>query len=98
MYVLLCEETLLCEGFIVVIVSIDSSSWDLFQHSLGERQDDILDGWKEMLRPKENTKQPKNDVSQLLQRPAFTETHADSGHTLMQPCLPAVPLDSEMKI
>lgn len=81
MYVLLCEETLLCKGFIV-IVSIHSFSWDLFQHSLGERHDDILDGWKQLLRPKENANQPKNDVSQLLQRPAFTETHTDSGeHT-----------------
>lgn len=80
MHVLLCEE-LLCKGFIAVIVSIDSSSWDLFQHSLGERQDDILGGWKELLRPKENANQPKNDVSQLLQRRACTETHADSGGT-----------------
>lgn len=79
MYILLCEETLLYKGFIVVIVSIHSSSWDLFQRSLGERQDDILDGWKELLRPKENANQPQNDVSQLLQRPAFTETHTDSG-------------------
>lgn len=79
LYVLFWEEALLCKGFIAVIVSIDSSSWDLFQHSLGERQDDILDGWKDLLRPKENANQPKNDVSQPLQRPEFTETHPDSG-------------------
>lgn len=90
-----------------MIVSIHSSSWDLFQHSLGERQDDILDGWKELLHPKENANQPKNDVSQLLQRPALTETHTDLGEqtdakpdlkTNLKPCSPAVPQDSKMKI